>query len=148
MLYVGVIGSGQCDRETGLLAYEVGKELALNGAVVVCGGLGGVMEYACHGCKEAGGVSLGILPGNKRGEANPYVNYVLATGMGEMRNFLVVRCSDVLIAVSGEYGTLSEIAIALKENKKVIALQPSFSLPGLERASSPKEAVQKALFYI
>jgi uncharacterized protein (TIGR00725 family) len=146
LLYVGVVGSGECDEETGLLAYEVGKEIAAHRAVLVCGGLGGVMEQACRGCKEAGGVSLGILPGSKRQEANPYVSYAITTGMGEMRNFLVVRCSDVLIAISGEHGTLSEIAIALKEKKKVVALRPSYHLQGLEMARSPKEAVKKALF--
>ncbi|MGI6308775.1 MAG: TIGR00725 family protein [Dethiobacteria bacterium] len=129
MVYIGVIGAGECDEKTALLAYEVGKEIALSGAILVCGGRGGVMEAACRGCKDFGGVSLGILPGRKRQEANPFVSYVLATGMGEMRNFLVVRCSDVLIAISGKYGTLSEIAIALKEGKSVFALQPFLQWP-------------------
>ena len=145
MVYIGVIGAGECDEQTALLAYEVGKEIALRGAVLVCGGMGGVMEAACHGCQAAGGVSLGLLPGKKRQAANSYVSYALTTGMGEMRNFLVVRCSDVLIAVSGKYGTLSEMAIALKEGKRVIALQPFWQCPGVEVAFSPKEAVSKAI---
>lgn len=104
-----------------------------------------MMEEASRGCREAGGVTLGILPGSDRSDANPYISFAMATGLGEMRNFLVVRCSDLLIAVAGEYGTLSEIAIALKEGKRLIALQPSFNIDGLEIASSPREAVQMAL---
>lgn len=145
MVYVGVIGSGSCSPREGLLAYEVGAEIARRGALLVCGGLGGVMEQACRGCMEAGGVTLGILPGTRRKEANPYVSYALTTGMGEMRNFLVVRCSDVLIAVTGGYGTLSEASIALKEGKKVVALQFPFALPDTLRAGSPVEAVEMAL---
>ncbi len=145
MVYIGVIGAGECDEQTAALAYEVGKEIALRGAVLVCGGMGGVMEAACQGCKDAGGISLGLLPGKNRQEANSFVSYALATGMGEMRNFLVVRCSDVLIAISGKYGTLSEMAIALKERKRVIALQPFWQCPGAEAAFSPREAVSKAL---
>lgn len=145
MKYVGVIGAGQCDRETGKLAYEVGKLLAEKGAVLVCGGLGGVMEEACRGCQEAGGISLGILPGLSRREANPYVSFAIATGLGEVRNFLVVRCSDTLISIGGGYGTISEVAIALKEGKKVIALKPPILLQGLIESLSPEEAVKKAL---
>ncbi len=145
MLYIGVIGAGRCDAATGELARAVGREIARRGAVMVCGGLSGVMEEASRGCRENGGVVIGLLPGTERAKANPYVSYALPTGMGEMRNFLVVRCSDVLIAVAGEYGTLSEIAIALKEGKLVIGLQPSFEIPGMEIASSPREAVQRAV---
>lgn len=145
MLYVGVIGAGRCNKATGLLARDVGREIAAAGAVLICGGLGGVMEEASRGCKEEGGVVLGILPGTERSEGNAYLSFALATGMGEMRNFLVVRCSDILIAVAGEYGTLSEMAIALKEGKRVIALNPSFDLAGLEIAASPREAVRKAM---
>ncbi len=145
MKYIGVIGAGRCDAATGRLAREVGREIARIGAVLVCGGLGGVMEEACRGCRDAGGVALGILPGSDRSDANPHVSFALATGMGEMRNFLVVRCSDLIIAVAGEYGTLSEIAIALKEGKRVIALQPSFEIDGMEIASSPRDAMQMAI---
>lgn len=172
MVYLGVIGAGQCDEQTASAAYGVGREAALGGAILVCGGRGGVMEAACRGCKDSGGVSLGILPGLDRREANPYVSYVLTTGMSAMRNFLVVRCSDVLIALPGKYGTLSEMAIALKEGKKVFALFPSLlqpvgkqsreqryelpprrdprleqflPWPDLEVVFSPQEAVKKAL---
>jgi len=145
LFYIGVIGAGKCGADLAEIAYEVGKEIALGGAVLVCGGKGGVMEAACRGCREAGGVSLGILPGENRQEANAYLSYALPTGMGAMRNFLVVRCSDVLISVSGKYGTLSETAIALKEGKRVIALRPPWRCPGMEEAFSPREAVDKAL---
>jgi uncharacterized protein (TIGR00725 family) len=99
MFYVGVIGSGECNEETGTHAFEVGRDIAFRGGILVCGGLGGVMEQACRGCKDGGGVSIGVLPGSERLDANQYVTYALATGMGEMRNFLVVRLSDVLISV-------------------------------------------------
>jgi len=145
IIYAGVIGSGKCSSRGEELAFEVGKELALRGAVLVCGGLGGIMEWACHGCREAGGISLGILPGLNRAEANPHVSFALATGLGEMRNFLVVRCSDVLIAIEGEYGTISEVAIALKEGKRVVALEPGFQVEGVELAHSPVDAVERAL---
>ena len=145
MNYIGVIGAGRCDIATGQLAREVGREIALSGSVLVCGGLGGVMKEACRGCREAGGIALGILPGLDRNDANPYVSFAFATGMGEMRNFLVVRCSDILIAIAGEYGTLSEIAIALKVGKRVIALRPYYEIDGIEIAPSPQDAVQMAV---
>ncbi len=145
MAYIGVIGSGSCGAEIGQLAYRVGEEIARRGAVLVCGGKGGVMEYACRGNAEAGGVSLGILPGLARNEANPHVTYALTTGLGELRNFLVVRCSDALISVAGEHGTLSEMAIALKEGKRVVALHPPYPLAGLVVASTAREAVEKVL---
>ncbi len=146
MAYIGVIGSGSCGAEIGLLAYQVGEEIARRGAVLVCGGKGGGMEYVCRGNADAGGVSLGILPGLQRSEANPHVTYALTTGLGELRNFLVVRCSDALISVAGEYGTLSEMAIALKEGKRVVALPPPYPLAGLVMAATAGEAVDKALF--
>lgn len=144
-IYLGIIGSGDCDSSTAQLAFEVGKEAARKGAVIVCGGLEGVMKAVCRGSSEVGGISLGILPGHNKMEANPYVSYVFTTGLGELRNFLVVRCSDVLIAVAGEYGTLSEMAIALKEGKHVIALQPRYQLEGVIVAADPKNAVELAL---
>jgi uncharacterized protein (TIGR00725 family) len=114
------------------------------GAVVVSGGLGGVMEAACRGAKEAGATTLGILPGLDRAEANPYVDVAVPTGMGEARNALVVRAADALIAVGGGYGTLSEVALALKTGKPVVGLG-SFELDGMTQAGSPREAVDAAL---
>ncbi len=145
MHYIGVIGSSSCTTEEKITAFETGKEIAERDRVLICGGLGGVMEEASRGCYKEGGTVIGILPGNKRSEANPYVTYALPTGLGEVRNFLVVRSSDVLIAIAGGYGTLSEIAIALKENKHVITIGTRFDVPGTITASSPVEAVKKAL---
>jgi uncharacterized protein (TIGR00725 family) len=112
--------------------------------VVVCGGLGGAMEAACRGAHEAGGTTVGILPGLERGEANRYVDVAVATGLGEARNVLVVRAADALIAVGGGHGTLSEIAFALKTGKRVVGLQ-SWDIDGVERAASPEEAVTALL---
>src|SRR3954452_2780537 len=108
--YVAVVGPGEAAPEEIATAEEVGRLLAERGALVVCGGLGGVMEAACRGAKEGGGATLGILPGLDRSHANPYVDVAVPTGLGEARNAFVVRAADALVAVGGEYGTLSEIA--------------------------------------
>jgi uncharacterized protein (TIGR00725 family) len=139
--YVGVIGGGEADPEVAALAYEVGRELARRGAVVVCGGLGGVMAAAAQGVKEAGGVSIGILPDPDRGRANPHLTYTIPTNLGHARNLIIVHAAEALIAVGGSYGTISEAALALKLGKKVIALAVDWDLPGLRRAASPHEAV-------
>lgn len=105
------------------MAEEVGRELARRGAVVVTGGLGGAMEAACRGAKAEGGTTLGILPTNDRGDANEWVDVAVPTGLGEARNALVVRAADALVAVAGEFGTLSEIALALKVGTPVVGLE-------------------------
>ena len=105
--YIGVIGTGEPDRTAEETAEEVGRLLAERGAVLICGGLGGVMEAACRGARSAGGVTVGILPGTDRRHGNAYLDVALPTGMGELRNALIVRASDVLIAVAGGFGTLS-----------------------------------------
>jgi uncharacterized protein (TIGR00725 family) len=110
----------------------------------VCGGLGGVMEAACRGAKEGGGTTLGILPGSDRSAANPYVDLALATGLGEGRNLLIVRAADVLIAVGGGHGTLSEIALALRAGKRVIGLD-TWEIEGVANAADPEAAVAAAL---
>ncbi len=104
------------------MAEDLGRELATRGAVVVCGGLGGVMEAACRGAREAGGHTIGILPGHDRGQANPHVEIAVATGLGEGRNLVVVRTADVVVAVGGEFGTLSEIAFALRLGTPVVGI--------------------------
>jgi uncharacterized protein (TIGR00725 family) len=142
--YVAVVGPGEAEPDEVAAAERVGSELALRGAVVVCGGLGGVMEAACRGAKEAGGRTLGILPGLDRAAANPFVDVALPTGLGEARNALVVRAADVLIAVGGAYGTLSEIALALKGGKRVIGLR-SWEIDGVEAVANPEDAVASAL---
>ncbi len=141
-VYVGVIGAGECSESTYTLAVEVGAEIGKQGWVLVCGGLGGVMEGAAKGCQEAGGRTVGILPGLVREAANPYITIPLPTGLGEGRNILVVRASDVLIAVSGGYGTLSEIAFGLKLQKPVIGLDTWKDIQGVQYAQRPEEAVQ------
>jgi uncharacterized protein (TIGR00725 family) len=112
-------------------------------AVLVCGGLGGAMEAACRGAKQAGGATVGLLPGADRAEANPYVDVRLPTGLGEGRNLLVVRAADVVIAVGGGYGTLSEIALALRHGKPVVGIG-SWEIEGVVPADTPEAAVQAA----
>jgi uncharacterized protein (TIGR00725 family) len=121
-----------------------GLELARRGAVVVCGGLGGVMEAVCRGAKGAGGTTIGILPGVDRSQANRFVDVALPTGLGEARNALVARAADALIAVGGGYGTLSEIALALKAGKHVVGLS-TWDIEGIEPAGSPEAAVEAVL---
>jgi uncharacterized protein (TIGR00725 family) len=122
----------------------VGRELGRRGVVVVCGGLGDVMEAACRGAKEAGATTVGILPGLDRAAANRFVDVVVPTGLGEARNALVVRAADALVAVGGGYGTLSEIALALKAGKRVVGLG-TWDVEGVEAAGSPAEAVETVL---
>ena len=138
-----MVGAGDAGPEERESAAEVGRLLGERGAVLVCGGLGGVMEAACRGAKEGGGTTVGILPGLDRSEANPYVDVAVPTGLGEARNALVVRAADALIAVAGGYGTLSEVALALKTGKPVVGLG-SFDLDGMVQAGSPAEAVEAA----
>ena len=139
-----MVGAGDAGADERSAAREVGRLLGERGAVVVCGGLGGVMEAACQGAKEAGATTLGILPGLERSEANPYVDVAVPTGLGEARNALVVRAADALVAVAGGYGTLSEVALALKTGKPVVGLG-SFELDGMAQADSPADAVAYAL---
>ena len=150
-LYVGVVGPDPAPNDVAAKAEEVGRLLANAGAVLVCGGLGGVMEAACHGAVEQGGTTIGLLPGTSRGGGNPYLTVSIPTGMGEMRNALVVRSSDAVIAVAGEFGTLSEIAFALKTGVPVVGLETWELAKRGQRvdaflvAQSPEEAVREAL---
>ncbi len=143
--YAAVIGAGEAGPELQGLAREVGRLLAQAGAVVLCGGLGGVMAAAAQGAAEAGGVSIGILPGPDRRLANPHLTYSLPTNLGHARNMVIAHAADVLIAVGGGYGTISEAAIGLKLGKAVIALAADWHLPGMRLAASPSEAVALAL---
>lgn len=122
-MIVGVIGGGQTSKEIGELAKDVGRRIAESGAVLLCGGRGGVMEMACKGAKEAGGLTVGILPTTDPDDANPYVDVRIPTGMGFARNAIIAVASDALIAIDGRYGTLSEIAHALNLGKRVIGLR-------------------------
>jgi uncharacterized protein (TIGR00725 family) len=120
--YVGVIGSRRCSAPIAEAAREVGRLIAEAGWVLVCGGMGGVMEEACRGARRAGGVTVGILPGDRREKGNPYLSVTVVTGLGEARNAVVVKSSEVLIAISGGYGTLSEIALAGAAGIPVVGL--------------------------
>lgn len=139
---IGVIGTGNCGREIKALAEGVGREVARKGAVLLCGGLGGVMEAAARGAKQEGGITLGILPGILRREANPWIDVSVLSGMGHARNTLIAQSSDALIAVAGEYGTLSEIALGLKMGKPVVVLESKWGIEGTHSANSPQEAVE------
>lgn len=145
---IGVIGAGSCSQAVEELAFEVGLEIARAKAVLVCGGLQGVMGAAARGAKQVGGHTVGILPGPNIVEANAYIDFPIATNMGHARNAIIVCTAQVLIAIAGSYGTLSEIALALKIGKGVIALEPQFSIPGVRLALSPREAVAEALALI
>ncbi len=141
--YVGVIGAGECTDLTYKMAQNLGFEIGKRSWILVCGGLGGVMEAAAKGCFEAGGMTLGILPGSKRNSANPYIRIALPTALGEGRNLLVVRASDVLVSIAGGYGTLSEIALALKARKPVIGLETWKHIQGIQYVSHPDEVIAK-----
>ena len=149
--FIAVIGGGQCSKEEARLAEEVGRELARRGAILVCGGLGGIMEAACKGASSEGGITVGILPGDSSQAANPYVQIPIVTGLGEARNVIVVKSAQAVIAIGGSYGTLSEIGHALQNGIPVIGLN-TWSLSrnsqqdkSIIPAQSPTEAVDKAL---
>lgn len=150
-MIIAVIGGSQCTPQEAEAAEAVGRELARRGAILVCGGRGGVMEAACRGAKSGGGQTVGILPGTHRREANPYVDIPIVTGLGEARNLIIVRSADAVIAVGGEYGTLSEIAFALKSGVPVVGLgtwelsKGDRQVEVIVRATSPVEAVERAI---
>ena len=145
LIQIGVIGAGQCSKEIEQLAEEVGKEIARNKATLVCGGLGGVMEASAKGAKQEGGNTVGILPGVSFEDANPFIDIPIVTGLSHARNVLVVRSSHVLIAIEGGYGTLSEIAIALKIGKPVVGLRTWKISEEIITVETPQEAVKKAI---
>jgi len=141
---IGVIGGAHPDADSRNQAFEVGRLIAEKGAILVCGGLGGVMEAAARGTRQGNGLSIGILPGNTPDDANPHIDVPVATGLGYTRNALVVLNSDVLIAIDGSYGTLSEIAYGCVHGRKVIGLG-TWDIPDVIPASGPREAVDLAL---
>jgi uncharacterized protein (TIGR00725 family) len=149
--YIAVVGASAGTPTELALGDAVGRGLAHAGAVLVCGGMGGVMEAAAGGCMNAGGKTVGILPGDSRLDANPYLTVSVATGMGEARNAVVVRTADAVIAIHGEFGTLSEIALALKMHKPVVGLgtwelsKLGVPVESIVRATTAEEAVRDAL---
>jgi uncharacterized protein (TIGR00725 family) len=142
---LGVSGGGNVTPEIYELARAVGREAALRGWVVVTGGLGGVMEGAARGACEAEGLTIGILPGGDRRQANPYIKIAVVTNMHHARNSIIAHTADALIAIDGEHGTLSEIALGLKLGKIVVGLRTSWTVSGLVPAADPKEAIEKVL---
>jgi uncharacterized protein (TIGR00725 family) len=122
-VYVGVIGGRRCSTDIAELAFQVGRGIAEKGWILVCGGMGGVMEQACRGARSRNGITLGILPGDSRQTANPYLSCSVVTGLGEARNVLVVKSSQAIIAIDGSYGTLSEIALANAAGIPVVGLR-------------------------
>jgi uncharacterized protein (TIGR00725 family) len=138
--YVAVVGPGDASTEELHAAEEVGAGLAAAGAVVVTGGLGGVMEAACRGARSRRGRTVGILPGEDREAANGWVEIALATGLGELRNGLVVRAVDAVVAIGGGHGTLSEVALALKLGRPVVGLG-TWEVHGVDHVSTPEEAL-------
>ncbi|MBU2540325.1 MAG: TIGR00725 family protein [Candidatus Omnitrophica bacterium] len=138
---VSVIGGHKCSKEVEEIAINLGKNIGKSGYILVCGGLSGVMEAAAKGAKQTGATTVGILPGNDKCVANPYIDVAIATGLGMVRNTIVVSAADAVVALAGEKGTLSEIAFALTLEKPVIDLG-NWGLPGMIKASSPEEAIQ------
>ena len=152
--FIAVIGGAEPSSQELMIAEEVGREIARNGAVLVCGGLGGVMEASCKGAASEGGMTIGILPGEIRRAANPYVQIPIVTGMGYARNVIVVKSAQAVIAIDGSYGTLSEISHALQSGIPVIGLN-TWSLAknnqpdnGIIPAQNAAEAVDKAVSLI
>ncbi len=149
--FIAVIGSGESSAQEAELAEAIGRELARRGAILICGGLGGVMKAACKGASSEGGITIGILPGDNNQAANPYVQIPIVTGMGYARNIAVVKSAQAVIAIGGSYGTLSEISHALQSGIPVIGLNTwSLSKNGqpdnsIIPAQNPAEAVDKAL---
>ena len=151
LVFIGVIGGSEVSKEAYRLAEEVGRDIAKRGAVLICGGMQGVMEAACKGASESGGLTIGILPGDKRAQANRYVQIPIVTGIGYARNVAVVRSSQAVIAIDGSYGTLTEIGYALQAGIPVIGLGTwSLAINGkadknIIAAKNAKDAVAKAM---
>lgn len=139
-MIIGVIGGSSVSKEIYEIAVKVGEEIAKRKAVVVCGGLSGVMEAACKGAKSKGGTTIGVLPGKNKDAANGYVDIAVPTGIGEARNIVIVNTADGLVAVNGKEGTLSEIAFSLKQKKPLMGIR-TFEVKGVVQCETPKEAV-------
>jgi len=144
-LMLTVIGAGDAPRGVCAMAREVGREIATRGAVLINGGLGGVMRAAAEGARSAGGHTIGIIPSYDHASANEHIEFVVATGMGEARNAIIVASSDAVIAMMGEGGTLAEIGFAKKFGRPIVALKSWPEIEGVERATTPREAVDLAI---
>ena len=139
---ISVIGGAECNREVEQIAHKIGKIVAGVGAILVCGGLGGVMKAVCQGVKSKNGLTIGIITSYDKSDANEYCDIVIPTGLNDARNVLVVQAGDIIVALPGEYGTLSEIAFALRFKKPVISLG-SWDIPGVIKVKTVDEAEEK-----
>ena len=142
---IAVIGAGKCSRKLRDIAAEIGRYVAENGGVLLCGGLGGVMEGAARGAKEAGGTTIGIIPSENKADANQFIDHVIPTGFGQARNVLVVRAADAIVALPGKYGTLSEMAFALVSGKPIISVQAWKLGEEIQQVEDPLEAAKIAM---
>jgi uncharacterized protein (TIGR00725 family) len=142
---IAVVGAGKCSKKLRDMASQVGKYVAEHGGVIVCGGLGGIMEGAARGAKEAGGVTIGILPTDNKDDANEFIDYVIPTGFGEARNIMVIRAADAVVAFPGKYGTLSEMAFALNADKPVVSVNAWRLSDEIEQVEDPVEAAKLAM---
>jgi len=142
---IAVIGAGKCSKKLKDAAAEVGRYVAQRGGVIVCGGLGGIMEGAARGAREAGGTTIGILPGDTAVDANEFVDIVVPTGMGEARNILVIRTADAVVAFPGKYGTLTEMAFARLFEKPLISVQAWKLGEEVIQVDDPVEAAKQAM---
>ena len=142
---IAVIGAGKCSKKLRDMAAAVGKYVAEQGGVIVCGGMGGIMEGAAKGAKEAGGVTVGILPTDNKGDANEFIDLVIPTGFGEARNIMVIRAADAVIAFPGKYGTLTEMAFALHAGKPVISVNAWRLGDEIIHVEEPVEAARLAM---
>lgn len=137
-MIIGIIGGNKCDKQIEKIAEETGAELAKRKHILLCGGMGGVMAAACRGAKKSGGLTIGILPGKTKDDANKYIDIPIITAMSHARNAIIVRTADIIIAISGKYGTLSEIGLARAIDKTVIGLK-TWDIPGIIKVNSVKE---------
>jgi len=137
---IAIVGGHKCSKKIYQIAEEVGSLIAEQGWILVCGGRTGVMEAACKGAKKQGGLTVGILPSSNGKDANKYVDVKIPTGLGYARNILVVRAADAVVAIDGEYGTLSEIAFAFNEAKPIVGID-TWEIEGIKKVKSAKEAI-------
>ena len=142
---IGVIGPGRCSGKVKSSAEIIGKAIAAAGATLVCGGLGGVMEAAAKGANAKKGITIGIIPSDQKTDANKYIDIVIPSGIGEARNLLIIRTADVVIALPGMFGTLSEMAFCIKTKTPLVSLQAWDISDKITRVDDPLEAVKEAL---
>ncbi len=143
--FIAVVGAGTCSKKMKEQAEQVGKTIAAGKGILVCGGLGGVMEAAAMGAKSKKGLTVGILPGSSRADANEYIDIAIPTGIGEARNVVIIKTADAVVALPGKFGTLSEMAFCMKMNKPIVSLSAWNISDKIERFEDPVKAAKRAL---